>query len=394
MLARRPAQPRPPRQGNVFRIGFVPLLDAAPIIAAHELGLFAQENLSVSLHRQIGWANVRDKLTHGQLDASHALLGIPLLSRADPELALTSPFSPTAVMALGAGGNAITLSNELYNAGIRSATDLAAHLRHLPLDRPVTLGHVFSSSMHHYLLRDYLAAAGLDPDRDVRLAVIPPPQMPQHMAGGHIDGFCVGEPWNTIARQRNLGRTILATTELLPNHPEKVLAIAAGVAQKQPETLTALLRALLRACAWVHDPAHHAQLAAMLSSRLYLDQPAAVLAECLDPNRTLAGRTLANPMITFHPARTFPSKTAMLWLLQQMQRWRHIPAAADLRGIADASCDTTFYRQAATDLHLACPATDYPLMPLRYNASFDPASATVNARTDFPLPLEHSPLTA
>jgi two-component system, oxyanion-binding sensor len=386
MLSSRKNPPRPPRQGHVLRIGFVPLLDAAPLIAAHELGFFAQENLSVSLQRQIGWANVRDKLTHGQLDASHALLGIPLLARADPELALTAPFSPVAIMALGAGGNAITLSNELYNTGIRSATDLAAHLRHVHLGRPITLGHVFSCSMHHYLLRDYLAAAGLNPDRDVHLAVIPPPQMPQHLAGGHIDGFCVGEPWNTIAQQRNLGRTILATTELLPNHPEKVLAVAAGLPQKQPDTLVALLRALLRACAWIHDPAHHADLAVMLSGRLYLDQPASILAACLNPNRTLAGRTLANPIITFHPAHTFPSKTAMLWLLQQMQRWQHLPAAADLRAIADASCDTTLYRQAATDLHFACPATDYPPLPLRYNAAFDPASDADAS----PLPLERA----
>ena len=367
-----------------LRIGYVPLLDAAPLIAAHELGFFSQEGLHVTLNRQIGWANVRDKLTHGQLDASHALLGIPLVAHTDPALALTAPSSPVAIMSLGAGGNAITLSNELFNTGIRSATDLAAHLRHIHLGRPITLGHVFSASMHHYLLRDYLAAAGLNPDSQIRLAVIPPPQMPQHLAGGHIDGFCVGEPWSTIAQHRNLGRTILATTELLPNHPEKVLAVAAGLPQKHPDALIALLRALLRASDWLCNPAHHADLASMLASRMYLDQPASILAECLSPNRTLAGRTLANPVISFHHAHTFPSKTAMLWILQQMRRWGHVPAETDLRAIAEASVDASLYRRAANDLHLACPSTDYPALPLRYNASFDPASDDSSS----PLPFE------
>ena len=171
-----------------IRVGFVPLLDAAPLVVALELGYFADEGLKVTLHRQVGWGNVRDKLVYGQLHASHALMGMPpasLLGRdrfAEPVVAVTG---------LGTGGNGITLSRRLTDAGVRSAASLAqwAGKRFAGPSEPPTLAHVFGCSMHHYLLRDWLAAGGVDPDRDVRLCVLPPPQMNSHLAGGHLDGF-------------------------------------------------------------------------------------------------------------------------------------------------------------------------------------------------------------
>ena len=139
-----------------LRLGFIPLIDAAPMIAARERGFFAEEGLTVSLHRQIGWANVRDKLSFGHLDAAQAL-GMPLASY----LGRDSFFEPlVAVMGLGSGGNAITVRRALFEAGVKSAADLAMMIRQRPgLGRPV-VGHVFTSSMHHYLVREWLSLEG------------------------------------------------------------------------------------------------------------------------------------------------------------------------------------------------------------------------------------------
>jgi ABC-type nitrate/sulfonate/bicarbonate transport system substrate-binding protein len=202
-------------RGAALRLGFVPLIDAAPLIAAAELGFFADEGLSVSLERQIGWANVRDKLAFGHLDASHALLGLPLASvlRSEGEELIS-------VMALSSGGNAITLSRELTAAGVNSTATLARYVADPHRQRQLVFAHVFPSSMHHYLLRDWLDSAGIHPDLDLRLCIIPPRQMTQHMESGHLDGLVVGEPWNTLAERLGCGRIVSPTTDILPAHPD------------------------------------------------------------------------------------------------------------------------------------------------------------------------------
>src|SRR6185295_16378695 len=250
--ARRPARPT----GAIamvmnLRLGFLPLIDAAPIIAAKAQGFFDDEGLKVTLHRQVGWANIRDKLSFGHIDAAHALLGMPLVSHLGRD-SFTEPL--VSVMGLGCGGNAVTVRKELFDAGVKSAADLGDVMKAFPGLGRLMVGHVFGSSMHHYLLREWLASGGLDPDRDVKLCVIPPPQMTEHMRGGYLDLFCVGEPWNTAAAQEGVGMTLLATTDILPRHPEKVLAVSKRFADQvggyAGATVTGLVRAVLRGCLW------------------------------------------------------------------------------------------------------------------------------------------------
>src|SRR5205085_3348230 len=131
---------------------------------------------------------------------------------------------------LGSGGNVIVLSRRLIEAGVNSAAKLARHLG-IPTShssntshRPV-LAHVFGCSMHHYLLREWLSSGGIDPERDVQLAVMPPGQMARQMEQGCLDGFCAGEPWGTVAQNMGLGSIVAATTDLVPDHPEKVLCV-------------------------------------------------------------------------------------------------------------------------------------------------------------------------
>jgi len=362
-------------RGGALRLGFVPLIDAAPLIAAAELGYFADEGLAVSLERQIGWANVRDKLAFGHLDASHALLGLPLASVLHPE---PQGEALVGVMALSSGGNAITLSNKLAEAGVNSAATLARWTRDPHCERQLVFGHVFSSSMHHYLLRDWLESAGVHPDLDVRLCVIPPPRMTLQLESGHLDGFIVGDPWNTVAVRAGLGTVVCPTTDILPAHPEKLLVTTRRWAADNAAVLTPLIRAVLRACAYCSDGQNLSALAEMLARPKYIGVGADVIAASLALDRTFglnprfsAVRPVGWTMRSFAVTGTFPSRTHMAWLLEQMVRWGHAPSDADAIETADLCTESGPYRRAAESLGLACPVDEYPPMELRGGRVFD-----------------------
>ena len=363
------------RRGPI-RLGFVALIDAAPLVVAHEQGYFADEGLHVSLERQIGWANVRDKLAFGHLDASHALLGLPLASALRAQLHGEELIS---VMSLSSGGNAITLSRDLTAAGVNSTATLARYIADPHRDRQLVFAHVFPSSMHHYLLRDWLDSAGIHPDLDLRLCIVPPRQMPQHMESGHLDGLIVGEPWNTLAERLGCGRIVSHTTDILPAHPEKVLATTRRWTDSNQHLLVPLIRALLRACAYCGDDNHRSDLADILSRPNYLAiDPGAIDASLsldrsfgLNPRFASAIRPADWIMRSFAPDHTFPSRTHMAWLLEQMIRLGHAPSDASPTDTANRCTDSRAYRLAAHALHIPCPPDEYPPMPLRGGRTFD-----------------------
>lgn len=377
--------------GGVVRIGFVPLIDAAPLIAAQELGLFDRFGVRVALEKQIGWANVRDKLTYGQLDAGHALIGMPLTS-ALWENPVAEPL--VSVMELGSGGNAVTLSRALVDRGVRSAASLARWLsdrkaapRTAEASKPV-FGHVFGSSMHHYLLREWLSGADIHPDLDVRLCVVPPPQMTEHLRHGHLDGFCVGDPWNTLAERGGYGAVVTPTTDIIPNHPEKVLAVTRRWAADHGPAVVAIVKAVLRACAWCDDENNHPQLAEMLASPKYIGVAADDLSASLRVDRSL-GVSTKQPslrpadwqMRSFAVKRTFPSVTHAAWLAEQMIRWGHAPSDSDVVAAAARCTDSRFYRQAANELDINCPADDLAPMLLKHGSSYDARRSPYRAAT-------------
>jgi ABC-type nitrate/sulfonate/bicarbonate transport system substrate-binding protein len=345
---------------SALRVGFVPLIDAAPLIAAREMGHFADERVDVSLHRQIGWGNVRDKLTFGHLHASHALLGMAPLSVLGTEQ-FVEPL--VAIAGLSAGGNAIALSRRLVAMGVTSPDALARLVRQRQ-GKPLVFAHVFSCSTHHYLLRDWLGSAGIDPDADVHLCVLPPPQMVRQMAEGFLDGFCVGEPWAAVAAHEQHGATVAATTILVPDHPEKVLAVSRHWLSANRSAAERMVRAVLRGCAFCADPAHAIELARMLSLPRYLDVPQSLL------ESTLA---VAVGFRSWTAATTFPSATHAAWLLDLMRKWGHVPAAEDLIAVARESADAQPYRAAAASLGWSWPPSDFPPMRLR-DGWFDPCN--------------------
>ena len=188
--------------------------------------------------------------------------------------------------------------------------------------RPLTLAVVFPFSSHNYLLRHWLASGGLDPDRDLRLAVVPPPMVAQRLLDGAIDGFCAGEPWGSHAAALGAGRIALSSGDIWPNHPEKVLCFAAEQAQRDPESATACTAAVIAAARWLDEPGNQAEAVNILRRRAF---PRLDRAEIASAFAGMAeGLPLAAPL-RFRNA-TLPRREQAAWWLRQMRRWGHLPA--------------------------------------------------------------------
>lgn len=363
---------RPPPEQAHLRIGFIPLLDSAVLIVARECGFAEREGLSLDLVREISWANIRDRAIVGHLDAAHMLAGLPIASTLGIQHLKVPMVAP---MALGIGGNAITVSTALYEAmaaaGLRAAGGphaSGAALARVVRQRaaagrpPPILAMVYPVSSHNYELRYWLAASGIDPDRDVQLVVIPPPLMVDALGTGRIDGFCVGEPWNSLAESAGAGHVVATKAELWPLSPDKVLGMRTDWAERNPNTVAALVRALHGAAGWADDPANHGALAELLARPEHVDAPAACF------RRALAGRFGTGPeggprtiadFIRFHRyAATFPWQCHALWLYAQMVRWGQIAHSAAAAALARATFRPDLYRAALAGGDTAIPLAD------------------------------------
>jgi len=262
-----------------LRLGFVPLTDCAPLVMAQELGLYSKYGLNVDLSRELGWATIRDKIIHRELDAAHALATMPVTI----SLGLGSVACECVTgMVLNLNGNAITLSNDLWKRGVRDGKTLRAEITRARREKMFTFGVVFPFSSHRHLLRKWFSAHGIDPEHEVRIAVVPPPLMVQNLKAGHLDGFCVGEPWNSLAVQSRVGWIAATSAELDPLHPEKVLLTRSDFAAARPSDHVALIAALLEACEYCDRPENHAEIIATLARPEFVGAPETALRHGID----------------------------------------------------------------------------------------------------------------
>jgi len=273
--------PAPVRAATSITVGFVPLLDAAPLVAALELGYFRAEGLDVRLTRQLGWGSIFAGLAYSQLEVAHA--PFPMLL-ALAEFSREGAADAVSRWVLNRNGNAITLSNRLKLRGVTDAASFAA-LACSMRPAPISLGVVSRHSMHALILRLWLRQAGLDPDRHARFVCLPPSQMIGALEEEYIEGFCAGEPWNGLAVNRGKGWIVSAGEEVLPGHPEKVLAVSRSFDVRRREEHAALLRALAHAARDVQNPEYRSEIARLLARKEYLNLDAKVLSECLHPEQ-------------------------------------------------------------------------------------------------------------
>jgi NitT/TauT family transport system ATP-binding protein len=318
-----------------LHVGFIPLVDAAALIVAVDKGFAAAEGLDVTLVREVSWSNVRDKLNIGLFDAAHLLAPVAIASSlglGHVKVPIAAPFN------LGINGNAITVSPQLHAAimgeldGDRfdpMATALAlsrvvAARRKAGLE-PLTFGMTFPFSTHNYHFRFWMAAGGVDPDEDVHLVVLPPPFMVDSIASGHVDAFCVGAPWNSIAVDRGVGHILHFVSDILVRAAEKVLAVRQSWSEKNPEVVAALVRACARAAEFIEEPGNRAEAARLLA------QPERIGVDAEVIQRTLDGRLKISPdgairessryLLVGRESATRPEPVQAAWLYAQMVRW-------------------------------------------------------------------------
>jgi ABC-type nitrate/sulfonate/bicarbonate transport system substrate-binding protein len=300
-----------------LRLGFVPVVDCAPLVVALEQGLFAKYGLDVRLCRELGWATVRDKVIYGELDAAQAVAGLALAATCG----WGSVASPCVTgMILNSNGNGITLSNLLYAQGVHDAKSFRRFLQADAKTIP-TLGTVSAFSSHNFLLRRWLRSGGIDPNKDVRIVIVPPPQVCQNLKAGNLDGFCVGEPWNSLAVQNRLGWTVATSTDLSRGHPEKILLVREDFAEKKAGQHLALMAALMEACEWCDRPENLERLVSLLGRPEYLNLPAKVISPSLSGRYDYGnGRreTIAD-FFTFHRhGANEPTPSKVEWISENL----------------------------------------------------------------------------
>jgi ABC-type nitrate/sulfonate/bicarbonate transport system substrate-binding protein len=326
-----------------LRIGFIPLVDAAALIVAVDKGFAAEEGLDITLLREVSWSNVRDKLNLGLFDAAHLLAPVAIASSlglGHVKVPIVAPFN------LALNGNAITVSPALRAAIMSeiSGDPLDPMATALALSRvvaarrkkgaePLTFGMTFPFSTHNYQLRFWMAGGGVDPDEDVRLVVLPPPYMVDSLANGHVDAFCVGAPWNSVAVDLGVGHILHFSVDILVRAAEKVLAVRQDWSEKNADILAALVRALARAAEFVEEPQHRAEAARILARPERIGVDAEVI------RRTLDGRLKISPEGTMRESNRYllvgregaarPDPVQAAWLYAQMVRWGQASISPD-----------------------------------------------------------------
>ncbi|POF31612.1 CmpA/NrtA family ABC transporter substrate-binding protein [Roseibium marinum] len=322
--------------------GFIPLLDSAVLVAAAEMGFAEQEGIALKLVRETSWANIRDRIAVGHFDVAHMLAPMPIAA----SLNLTSLAVPMlAPMLLGLGGNAITVSTSLWADMAAGGADtegdpastgraLAAVIESRRSEAAPRLhfGVVHPFSGHAYELRYWIAAAGLDPDRDVEITVLAPQIMADALATGQLDGYCVGEPWNTAAVAAGTGRIATYKQAIWPDSPEKVLGVTRKWAEANPRTLAALLRALSRAADWCASAQNVEQLAGLLARTDMLGCPVEICLPALEGSMRLGRNTMKQvpDFLTFPGgAKMAPMPVHGKWFHEQMVRWGQAERSED-----------------------------------------------------------------
>ena len=358
---------------RLVRVGFIPLVDMAVLVAAAEQGFARREGIRLQLIKDVSWSNIRDRLAFRQFDAAQMLSPMPIAS----QLHLGSnPYPCFTPFALGRGGNAITLSVELYRemqaaAGLDGSEGALANgmaLKQVVEQRrqsgrkPLVFAMTYPFSSHNYEFRFWLAAAGINPDTDVTMTIVPPPLTVDAMTARAIDGFCVNAPWNMIAVEKGVGRMVATKADIWPSAPEKVLGVSPEWAEENPETLSRLIVALDAAARWCDDRQNHGALADMMSDPAYVGVPSELILRLLSGQLTVDpdGRTrqVANYLTFNDQSANFPWISHALWIYSQMVRWGQV--AFDVAGLSQvqAAYRPDMYREVLGNLGRSVPSID------------------------------------
>ncbi|UVH55957.1 ABC transporter substrate-binding protein [Variovorax paradoxus] len=350
------AQEKAPLEKTKLKIGFIPITCATPLIMAHPLGFYQKQGLDVEVVKTAGWALIRDKMLNKEYDATHFLSPMPL------------------AISMGAGSNAVPMNV----ATIQNTNGQAITLANKHKDRrdPKTWKGMkfavpFEYSMHNFLLRYYVAEAGLNPDTDIQIRVVPPPEMVANLRAGNIDGYLGPDPFNQRAVFEEIGFIHLLTKELWNGHPCCAFGSSTEFIEKNPNTFAALVRSVLTASAMARDPKNRELIAKVIAPAQYLNQPETVLMQVLTGKfadglgniRTVPDRADFDPI---------PWQSMAVWMLTQMKRWGYVKGDINYKQIAEKVFLLTDAKKRMKDLGQAVPDGAYPKFTIMGKV-FDPA---------------------
>jgi nitrate/nitrite transport system substrate-binding protein len=358
-----------------IKLGIIALTDCSPIVIAHEKGLFKKYGINSTVSKEASWAVIRDKLVTGENQATHMLIGMPIAS--------TMGLGGSAVKEmvfpwiLNRNGQGITLSNKFKGKVAGDPKALKPLVDEAKAGgTPLTFAMTFPPGTHAMWIRYYLAAGGINPDSDITLTTIPPPQMVANMKVGKMDGYCVGEPWNARAIAEDIGYTSVATQEIWKNHPEKVCAFTKEFAEKNPKTVKAVLKGLQEASVWLDDLGNRKEQVDIISAASYVNCPPEVIYSRLMGELDYGdGRTKKDEDYMIFSGRNcnYPQPKFVKWWLSQFRRWGMVEGTPDYDGVAKATAATALYEEAMKEIGYTGGKLDDSPETFMDGAVFDPA---------------------
>ncbi|MBN9372428.1 MULTISPECIES: CmpA/NrtA family ABC transporter substrate-binding protein [unclassified Hydrogenophaga] len=351
------------------KLGFIALTDAAPLFVADEKGFFKKHGMTeVEVLKQSSWGTTRDNLVLGSpkggIDGAHILTPMPYLITTGAVTANNVPVPMNILARLNLGGQGISVGAEY--ADLKVGTDAKAFGKALAAKRgsgkAVNAAMTFPGGTHDLWIRYWLAAGGVDPNKDITTIVVPPAQMVANMKVGSMDTFCVCEPWNRQLINQKIGYTALTTSELWMNHPEKAFAMRADWVQAHPNATQALLKAVMEAQMWCEEPANRAEVAEICSRRRWINAPVADVIDRVKGDFDYGtGRVEANSrfqMRFWKDQASYPFQSHDLWFLTENMRWGYLPTTLDTKALIAKVNREDLWRQAAKALGVA--AKDIP----------------------------------
>lgn len=364
------AQEKAPLEKKDLKIGFIAITCATPLIMADPLGFYKKQGLNVTLNKTAGWALIRDKMLSKEHDATHFLSPMPI----SMSMGLGSDPNQMRVATIqNLNGQAITLANKHKDK------------RDPKMWKGMKFAVPFEYSMHNFLLRYYVAQAGLNPDKDIQIRVTPPPEMVANLRAGNIDGYLGPDPFNQRAVYDEVGFIHILTKDIWDGHPCCAFGTSADFISKNPNTFAALYRAVLNASTMARDPVHRPLIAKVISAPNYLNQPETVV------NQVLTGKFadgLGNVInvpdrIDFNPIPWYSMAT---WMLTQMQRWGYVKGDVNYKDLSEKIFLLTDAKKYMKEVDIAIPEqakTGYkkvkimgkefdPSQPAAYLKSFPP----------------------
>jgi nitrate/nitrite transport system substrate-binding protein len=360
-------------------LGYIALMDASALVIAKEKGLFAKHGMpDVDVTKQASWGATRDNIVLGSanngIDGAHILTPMPYLISTGKVTQNNVPTPMYILARLNLDAQAISVSNEYKDLKVTTdASPLkAAFARKAAEGKEVKVAMTFPGGTHDLWIRYWLAAGGIDPDKDVSTIVVPPPQMVANMKVGNMDAFCVGEPWNEQLVNQGIGFTACTTGEIWSKHPEKALGLRAEWVDKYPNAAKALLMAVLEAQKWCEKSENKEELAAIVGKRQWFNVPVADIIGRLRGDINYGGGRIEKGtkqyMKFWSEHASYPFKSHDLWFVTEDIRWGKFEPTTDAKSLVDKVNREDIWREAAKALSVT--ATDIPSSTSRGKETF------------------------